>query len=106
MSKVSALTLLDLSAAFDTICHSFFYNASVDILAFLVQLFGDSNHIFSESRKDPSLALFCLAYALHKPLLIKISVIICMPMIQVYISLSQSNAQESLSTLSSCLTDI
>ena len=80
-----------------------FYNASIDILEFLAQLFGGSNHFYQtdikvltylahylahniyhlECHKDPSLALFCSAYILHrsaKLLLIVISVITFMLM--------------------------
>ena len=101
--KVTALTLLDISAAFDMIDHLFLLQRLRRLLAFLAQLFGGSNHIFqtdikaltylahylahntfhSECHKDPSLALFCSAYVLRrsaKSLLIIISVITCMLM--------------------------
>ena len=88
----------------------------MDILAFQAQLFAGTCHIFqtdtkaltylahyhahntfhSECCKDPSLVLFCLTYILC--LSAKSSLI--------YMSLSQSNALESVSTLSDCLTDI
>ena len=46
-NKVTALTLLDFSAAFYTIDHLIPLQCfHIDILAFLAQLFGGSNHIF------------------------------------------------------------
>ena len=97
--KVTTLTLLDLSAAFDTIDHSIllqrlhrYFGISGPALRWFKSFLSDryqsinisgtlSSHL--ECHKDPSLALFCSTYMLHrsaKLLLIVISVITFMLM--------------------------
>ena len=118
--KVTALTLLDLSAAFDTIDHLILLQCLHQHLAFLAQLFSGSNHIFQTYQSiNISGALSCPQH--HGPVLFSLYDTTSLSQVitnhnlshhlyvgntQVYISLSQSNAQESVSSLSDCLTDI
>ena len=84
-NRVTALTLLDLSAAFDTIDHSILlqrlhrhFGISGPALRWFKLYFSDRhqsinisahylahNTFHSECRNDPSLALFCLVYILR-----------------------------------------
>ena len=101
-----------------------FYNASIDILAFLAQLFSGSNHIF---QTDIKVLTYLAHYLVHNTFHLEcckdlfslyttsLSQVITNRNLshhlyaddtQVYISLSQLNAQESVSTLSDYLTDI
>ena len=81
--KVTALNLLDISAAFDTTDHLILLQCLNRHIGISGTALLAHNTFHSEFRKDRSLALFCLVYILRlsaKSLLIIISVITSMLM--------------------------
>ena len=128
--KVTALTLLDLSAAFDTIDHSIllqrlhrYFGISGPALRWFKSFLSDRYQSIkiSGTLSSPQHLPFgvpqgsVLGPVLFSLYTTSLSQVIANRSLshhlyaddtQVYISLSQSNVQESLSTLSDCLTDI
>ena len=128
--KVTALTLLDLSAAFDTIDHLIlllrlhrYFGISGPALRWLKSYFSDryqSINISGTLSCPQNLPFGVPQGSVLGPVLFSLYTTSLSQVItnhnlshrlyaddtQVYISLSQSNAQESVSTLSDCLTDI
>ena len=128
--KVTALTLLDLSAAFDTIDHSFllqrlhrYFGISGPALRWFKSFLSDryQNINISGTLSSPQRLQFgvpqgsVLGPVMFSLYTTSLSQVIANRNLshhlhaddtQVYISLSQSNVQESLSTLSDCLTYI
>ena len=128
--KVTALTLLDLSAAFDTIDHSIllqrlhrYFGISGPALRWFKSFLSDRyqsiniSGTLSSPQHLPSgvpqgSVLGPVLFSLYTTSLSQVianrnlSHHLYADDTQVYISLSQSNAQESLSTFSDCLTDI
>ena len=128
--KVTALTLLDLSAAFDTTDHLIllqrlhrYFEISVPALWWLKSYFSDkyqSINISGTLSCPQHLPFGVPQGSVLGPVPISLYTTTLSQVItnhnlsyhlyaddtQVYISLSQSNAQESVSTLSDCLTDI
>ena len=128
--KVTALTLLDLSAAFDTIDHSIllqclhrYFGISGPALRWFKSFLSDryqSINISGTLSSPQHLPFGVPQGSVLGPVLFSFYTTSLSQVIanrnlshhlyaddtQVYISLSQSNGQESLSTLSDCLTDI
>ena len=130
--KVTALTLLDLSAAFDTIDHSIllqrlhrYFGISGPALRWFKSFLSDRHQTINISGTLSHISPQHLPFGVPQgsvlgPVLFSLYTTSLSQVIanrnlshhlyaddtQVYISLSQSNGQESLSTLSDCLTDI
>ena len=128
--KVTALALLDLSAAFDTIDHLIllqrlrrYFGVSGPALQWFKSYFSDRYQSINISGTlscpqhlpfgvPQGSVLGPVLFSLYTTSLSqvitnhKLSHHLCADDTQVYISLSQSNSQESVSTLSGCLSDI